>query len=306
MISRPTVLILGAGASNPYGYPLGNELVGRIGGLTGPGGGLRTPLLSRDAEVQQFHQRLIGAEIDSIDDFLESNPTFQALGKVCIAAALTVWGPVSTHTPRPDRDWYRYLWGRLHEGAGTTQGFRSNRLRVITYNYDTSLERYLSRVLANAFPDLAAQGEEAAAAFAADALPIVHLHGSLGDAEAVVRAAPDRRVFATPDFLQKAAGGIVIVHEDQRSNEYATAHKWLREAEAVYLLGFGFHPTNMKRLDLVTQARMGGHWRAWGGTAFGLEEAERLRAVAPLRELGQTQLVNVDCLTYLRAYAAFG
>src|SRR6266516_3639566 len=157
MIQKPTVLILGAGASEPYGYPLGAALVGRIVGLTQPGrpagaGGLH-PILLRDpglrGHVDDFHRRLMGSETSSIDDFLESNPAYQELGKLCIAAALTVWGPLLTHEVPAERHWYRYLWERLRQGAPMPERFRENRTRIITYNYDRSLERYFAGVLAH-------------------------------------------------------------------------------------------------------------------------------------------------------------
>ena len=37
MITKPTVLVLGAGASNPYGYPLGGELLGDVISMLGNG-----------------------------------------------------------------------------------------------------------------------------------------------------------------------------------------------------------------------------------------------------------------------------
>jgi hypothetical protein len=301
VILKPTVLILGAGASNPYGYPLGAQLVDSIVGLTGRGGGL-LEVLSGEANVDQFHSRLRGSDVESIDDFLESNPAFAAVGKLCIAAGLTVWGPGFNHTTNSSTHWYRYLWGRLHEGASTTEQFRLNRLRIVTYNYDRSLERYLAGVLANAFPDLAERDAAAAATFLGEVLPIVHLHGSLGDSDDIARATEDRRPLIALDFFRRAATGIRIVHEDQPSEEYALTHRWLGEAQAVYLLGFGYHPTNVRRLDLLTQARNSPGWKWCGGTAFGLGDAERLRAEASLGR-GAGILRQVDCLSYLREYA---
>jgi hypothetical protein len=259
-------------------------------------------LLRDSPEVVQFHDRLAGSDIDSIDDFLESNPRFAGLGKLCIAASLTVWGPPFNHAPDNAYHWYRYLWGRLHEGAGTTQQFRSNHVRVVTYNYDTSLERYLARVLGNTFPDLAEADVAVAAEVASGVIPIVHLHGSLGKADDTVHAVEHRSRFINLEFLRQAATGIRIVHEDQLSEEYEIAHHWLREAEAVHLLGFGYHPTNVRRLDLLAQAQHSRGWTSFGGTALGLGDAERDRVETSLG-IGRNLLRQVDCLSYLRAYA---
>ena len=117
------MLILGAGASAPYGYPLGAGLVNTIVGLTDADNrsGLFPVLLGDQSfreQVGDFHARLLRSETGSIDDFLESNRDYGDLGKVCIAAALTLWGPPAGHAPQPERHWYRYLWERLRQGAG--------------------------------------------------------------------------------------------------------------------------------------------------------------------------------------------
>ena len=301
MIQKPTVLILGAGASNPYGYPLGGDLVNIIVSLTSRSGGL-AGILADDPGLDDFHTRLQGSDVESIDDFLESNPQFSELGKVCIAAALTVWGPPVSYTLDPNKNWYRYLWGRLHEGASGSQEFQSNRLSIVTYNYDRSLERYLTRVLVSTFPDLAQSGQPAAAAFAAQTIPIVHLHGSLGDADDTVRLTENRGSYITLEFFRSAAAGIRIVHEEKPSEEYARAHDLLSAAQSVHLLGFGYHPTNVRRLDLVKQSQRSTGWTSWGGTALGLEAAERARK-EKLVALGGNVLQPVDCLAYLRTFA---
>jgi hypothetical protein len=303
VILKPTVFILGAGASHPYGYPLGAELVTKIMDLTGPGGGLFHLLKGEENPIlAQFHRRLAGSEVDSIDDFLESNTKFATFGKICIAAGLTVWGAPHNHLPVSAYHWYRYLWGRLHQGAPTTKEFRSNRIKVVTYNYDRSFERYLTNVLANTYPDFE-EDEKAAGALAAEVVPVVHLHGSLGDAEDAVRLLKDRAQFMNAAFLDHAASGIRIVHEDHPTLEYATAHLWLREAQSVHLLGFGYHPTNLRRLDLLKQAQAAKPgWNPCGGTAFHLEAAEIKRAEDTMK-LGNNILHPVDCLMYLRAHA---
>jgi hypothetical protein len=301
MIQQPTVLILGAGASHPYGYPLGGELVRIIAQKTATGGELRAAL-SYDLTMTAFHTRLRESEVLSIDDFLESNPAFAPLGKMCIVAALTVWGPRHDHEPNAAAHWYKYLWGRLHEGAATSEDFRRNHLRIITYNYEMSLERYFSRVLSKMYPDLADASEPAVAGFLREVIPIVHLHGTLGNADAVVQPRIEREAYLDPNFLGQTANGVRIVHEDESTREYETAHEWLREAVNLHILGFGYHATNIRRLDLVTQTRAGTTLQAFGGTALGMEEGERTRANRAINFRGGS-LYPIDCLQYLRSQA---
>jgi hypothetical protein len=304
MITAPTVLILGAGASPPYGYPLGSQLVSRIANLNGSGGGLNL-LLPLSPEREAFHQRLIASDTNSIDDFLESNSAFAELGKLGIAAALTVYGPLSTHKVDSSKDWYRYFWARLREGAATSKVFRSNQLRIITYNYECSLERYLARVLRASYPDLASRRPEDIRLFVQETVPVVHLHGTLGRYEDQIAESDDRQTFNDLRLFKDVARGIKIVHDGEQSAEYATGHGWLREAKYVYFLGFGYHPTNVRRLDLVSQATSPGtSWLQTCGTAYGLEEAERNRAAGFL-QLGPNVLFPLDSLALLRSKVVF-
>lgn len=302
MILKRTVLIVGAGGSHPYGYPLGGQLVDRIVDLTDidNGGGLVRDIHASFAGLRGFHHRLKESDVRSIDDFLESNPGFAEIGKLSIAAALTVWGPIPESHAKPKGDWYRYLWGRLHERARDPEEFCLNRLRIVTYNYDRSLERYFGRVLRNAYPDLSLKDDPAIAQFVAEAIPTVHLHGSLGPAEDTVLQASNREAFRSLPFYREVAAGIRIVHEDE-SAEYSVAHKWLREAEAIYFLGFGYHPTNVERLNLAGLASRS-VWKRCKGTAYEMEAAERARALIALK-LDQEVLHPVDCLTFLRSIA---
>src|SRR5207247_9593754 len=130
-----------------------------------------------------------------------------------------------------------------------------NRLRVITYNYDRSFERYFASVLEHTYPDLAKAGPEAAEALRVKAISIVHLHGTLGQAADQVLTVTDRTTLNTLDFHGQVAAGIRIIHDVHPTKEYATAQEWLREAQVICFLGFGYHPTNIKRLDLLGQVR---------------------------------------------------
>jgi hypothetical protein len=310
VIRKPTVLILGAGASAPYGYPLGASLVDQIVDMTREQTGGPYRVLVGDTgreQISSFNRRLLLSETSSIDDFLESNPAYRELGKLCIAAALTLLGPSNGRPPNAGHHWYRYLWQHLHEGAADSRGFKENSLRIISYNYDRSFERYFAGVLRHAYPDLAEAGPEAAEAVRAQALPVVHLHGSLGDAGDAVFTVSDRASLNQLGFYKQVASGIRIVHDDRPTEEYSKAHEWLHEAEVICFLGFGYHPTNVKRLAVLDQIR-GRSGVFVGGTAWGLEEAEVVRAESLLAVGGPYHYLRpeVDALMYLRKYAPLG
>jgi hypothetical protein len=96
MIKKPTVLILGAGASAPYGYPTGLALKQEtIKGLS-PGGSAERmrQIVSMTGDIYQvklkefvFALRTSGQA--SIDAFLEHRPEFMELGKSAITQILT-------------------------------------------------------------------------------------------------------------------------------------------------------------------------------------------------------------------------
>ncbi len=112
----------------------------------------------------------------------------------------------------------------------------------------------------------------------------------------------DVMVLNTLTFYRQVAAGIHIIHDVQPTADYATAQEWLREAKVICFLGFGYHPTNIKRLDLLSQVR--GHAGLFcGGTALGMEQAEVLRAEALLDIGGSILVRDVDALMYLRRYA---
>ncbi len=125
MIRKPTVLILGAGASKPYGYALGTKLVEQILARTHPEQGALWPVLTIPGSgysgelVLEFRNSLEKGRPASIDDFLAANVEFRELGKVCIAAALTVFGPTDEGL-KEDADWLEYVWGRLHDHSNDT------------------------------------------------------------------------------------------------------------------------------------------------------------------------------------------
>jgi hypothetical protein len=104
-------------------------------------------------------------------------------------------------------------------------------------------------------------------------------------------------------FYQQAASDIRILHEGEESNEYRTAQEYIRDADVIYLLGFGYHPTNVRRLDIKAQilASSTDHpGRVVRGTAYGMGDAEREDALTRLG-LGPI-LFHEHALAFLRAH----
>ena len=145
MITIPTVLVLGAGASYPYGFPTAKELRILIcEAFTNP----NTPASRLLGEASghspdgffRFREAFLKSGQPSVDAFLEWRPDFLAIGKLAIAYCLLPFEDESKlFTPPGNRggDWYQYLSVKLN---ASFEDFGSNKLSIITFNYDRSLE----------------------------------------------------------------------------------------------------------------------------------------------------------------------
>ena len=144
--------------------------------------------------------------------------------------------------PPHDSGWYRYLFNSLIADGGADD-FAQNNLGIITFNYDRSLEAYLHEAFRHRFAL-----DSCKAARILEALPIVHVHGCLGDYPATAY-----RPECTKPELVKISRRIQIIHEIRDSSDgfcnsmFEQAHGMLVSADRIYFLGFGFHPDNVRR-----------------------------------------------------------
>ena len=143
MITRPTVLILGAGASMPFGFPSGLELIDRICERARGSDQQIIDVLDilniKGDILGAFSNELRLAAPSSIDEFLENRQDYLEIGKALIAVVIAESEDSLKLLGRqhPERHWYRYLLSKLR---GSLSEFSQNQLSVITFNYDRSLE----------------------------------------------------------------------------------------------------------------------------------------------------------------------
>lgn len=250
-ISTPTVLVLGAGASKPYGFPLGIELRDV---LCAEGANPVRRLVLQGAssigELERFIDELKHSGHTSVDVFLEHNPEFMSIGKLAMAAYLVPCEDAARlfppRVPSPHH-WYEYLVNLME--VGTTEWER-NRLSVITYNYDRSFEHYFATVISRRARVSLSQARRMLFA----RVKIVHVHGALGE------YAVTRRGRGVPYDCEKtdqdimaAADAIRVVSEaDDGGAAFDQAEQSLRRARRVYFLGFGFNRLNVQRLRVFS------------------------------------------------------
>ena len=153
-------LVLGAGASKPYGYPLGFELKQRIIQYCiskPPDCALPKDLVHHQKILEDVARRLDGSPALTIDHFLdefraylEHTPDWE-LGQHTRMAVAAVLLRHEYRTEIMD-GWYNDLARHL-----STRDCRTP-LRIITFNYDRSLEYMLTQILAGASPHACKRG----------------------------------------------------------------------------------------------------------------------------------------------------
>lgn len=282
MIQTPTVFILGAGASAPYGYPIGTGLIDSICDNIG-NGNLSTFVntlihsgQSSQKDIIKFKRALELSRKSSIDAFLEHRKEFMKVGKLAIASVL-IQAEMQYKLFNVKNCWYSYFYNQLNTSF---EQFDKNKVSIITFNYDRSLEHYLCTTLTNSYP---VPQEECSKKIMG--MKIIHLHGQLsklpwqiepikeGQSLETYRLEVSRN-YANKDVttydIKTAAEGIRIIHEDfdhDKDEKFSIARELIRKGQRIYFVGFGYDEENIKRLQIPTGKHI-------TGSTYGLESGE--------------------------------
>ena len=302
MITTPTVFVLGAGASVPYGYPTGaglrSEVLEGISGWRGDaavwaqGKGL-------EAEAKRFAVALTRSRNTSVDAFLEHRRELQAIGKLAMASVLLrCENDERLFSEREIQgDWLTYLLNAMSEPF---DAFSGNKVSFITFNYDRVLEHALFNAVQHRYDKSVADG-----AHVLRTIGIVHVHGSLGP---LPWQEPDGHPYGRSVQLEdvlSAADRIKIVYEGAEEDpEFKVARTLIRKASRIYFLGFGYSKDNVERLHLWECGE--GAWIY--GTALGFTDRERGDAEKLLKDQNdppksltlRVVLKDLDCYEFLR------
>jgi hypothetical protein len=297
MFERRTVIVLGAGASQEFGMPTGYELARSIrqamdvrfkDGITPVGSGdhqlfafvrSRFPssgtLSSAALRIRDgvFHS-------NSIDDFLDlhrDDPEINLLGKAAIVRCILqaerrsqLWtnpydGP-AFHPDNVAQTWIVRLMRMLTRGmhaADVEQVFRN--LTFISFNYDRSLEYFLSNALVNSF----GCSVEAAQKIV-DRLTIIHPYGIVAPLWGSGRVTP---FGSDGSFDWAAQAGDISTYTEQVADAKLVERMRAASADAQQLvfLGFGFHAQNMR---LITPEKPGTVVKKVLATAQGMSKSD--------------------------------
>lgn len=303
MIDIPVVLVLGAGASSPYGFPVGNELVHEA---LYPPRDIKDPLAAylradgfNPEDVAAFRAALEASLVPSIDAFLETRTEYEKLGKTIIAYLLMHREDPKTlfrleRDPAQVETWYGTLFRLMH--TPDWKDFGKNQLSVITYNYDRSLKYCLMRVLE------ATYGIERNVCIdiLEKHIPIIHLHGTLGELLGEGEDIREYKSDLSTKNLKIAVRNIQIVHDvDSSESQFEKAHNVLHSATNVVFLGFGYYQKNVERLRLHEFCPNAKLW----GTCKGFTLAEQrlfIRSLIPT--LKGRHLVDQSVNEFLRKH----
>jgi hypothetical protein len=290
MITVPTVLILGAGSNTNYGFPSGKELVDEICrqiNQISPGDSKDSTISSnqlKDYEIdtdayQKFQKELIESRL-SVDSFIENRPEFDEIGRKAIALTLLKCEnshrlfrgkPPYLHFEnmrglRDDSSWYDLLRSHL-ASPFSLDDFSKNKLSIITLNYDRSLEHFLFTAIQKS-----SGKNNADCAHALRSIPIVHVYGSLGPLPWEDKVGIPYDSNASPVFVERSYKFIELVRtkaDPATSEKFEASHRYIDAATRVFILGFGFDYTNIRRLKLPELLKSKEVW----ATSLGLSKS---------------------------------
>lgn len=284
MIETPTVLILGAGASAPYGYPLGSDLKDKIihslNAMVENENGWVEELDVDPFLVSEFTKKFEDSKRPSIDSFLDKQKEdFTQIGKIAIVDAIAKCEDPKIRDPKRLKsdikmdekdDWYTYLVEILYECDVDDVG---KNLSIISFNYDRSLEYFLLKPLQGTFKELELE-EDCAATI--KQIPIIHMYGRLDSLPWEVPGDKGREYGAkcSSEDLLKISDNIQLVHEAASNITKYNADNLIKKARRIYFLGMDLY-RNQANVNIFDLTNLQG--KKLLATGHGFEEGERNR-----------------------------
>lgn len=205
-------------------------------------------------KIKKLGSLLDGQTSETIDDFIVENPSYADLTKICIASMFIQscynFGPAGAGVkpfsdrhfqPSPEisyRNWVHLLINIIRQGIRSETVSSTNKVKIVTFNYDKILEHILEKQFSNT---------EASYDHYTNFIEIMHVHGECGELENIL----DQNV--TETCLQWAEG-IHVVSEDNVPKDVirnrASAKNAIQSANELFFCGFSFSGPNCRLLGL--------------------------------------------------------
>ncbi len=254
MIKTPTTFILGAGASVPYGFPIGEDLMRKIIDDVQMNKNLFGSFGFDNAKCNEFCVSLRKSTSKSIDLFLESPSKFEEIGKLGIAFTLGQ-NEKESNIMRPPNERVGIYPILFHNLIEPQRYLSENKVSFLTFNYERSLEKFLFESCQNFTGRTYEEINDDISK-----LEIIHLHGTLGKlpyqdkSEGIEYRSKDYQDQTRGRIerikLERSAKNILLMHDDKVIDNYKIASNIIKEAAQVYFLGFGYHEEILRRLDI--------------------------------------------------------
>ena len=133
-----------------------------------------------------------------------------------------------------DYNWYAYLLDKLLDDCDFNQ-IHKNKLSIISYNYDRSLETALFNAIIDSYED-AENIDDCKSEL--NGIPIVHMYGRL---DPLPWESEDGREYGDLCSSEKLSGiankNIKLIQEARKEKIPSDANKLIKSAERVYFLG---------------------------------------------------------------------
>lgn len=263
MLRLNTVFVLGAALSSEMGLPLGNGLKNKILDLLPPeharSGDEAFEFLRRNRpdvgpSIAALRNALpLAASIDNLVQHRGHDRQFVTVAKwgIARAIALAEQSSLLRHDQAEDQplmpygNSYEALFHLIVAGVGIESlPAAFGRLRVVTFNYDRTLEVYLHRAI-QAYSGIGADR-------AADILrraEIIHAYGALGaDNEGSTRTL-EFRPDSSPGRIELDAAGLRTFSEKEDSASVNVIRGMVAGAERLIFLGCAFHDQNLRLIQ---------------------------------------------------------
>jgi hypothetical protein len=301
MFKRRTLFVVGAGASQEAGFPVGSELAKRIGdGLKIVGDTMERTARFTDVDLFSEIRRSLGQDPErqlnkygdaaqvittgitlsnSIDDFLNihsNNPYVIQLGKASIVRVIlnaekdsdlyinqsNIYNKLDFG--KVDQTWFVKLMRVLGPGGSpdTVEAVFKN-LSFIVFNYDRCLEHFL----ANAISALYSIEREASVEIVKK-ITIIHPYGTIGELDRVPFGGDQ---YNAPSVLPLAKRIKTYAEQFEEPDELQRMHHEMHNAACIVFLGLSYLEQNMKLLKPTNPMDD----KTVLGTAFGMSPNDR-------------------------------
>jgi hypothetical protein len=285
MLRENYVVILGAGSSYPYNFPLGSGLIDSIDEAikevvveAGKIGSLEKDRIVR--QFQDFQKEFRGFR-GTIDHFLNLHNNYDTIGRLAIAMAILLSEKKERiRLPGGNSDaWREVLFEKMRQGilnSDNPDEFAKNSISFITFNYDRSFENAFYNYLKGTFDNRIV--DDRICANLANHYNPIHIYGQAGilpwQEQFYTGTDSIPYKFNISELYKYAEKTVDQLHkmykERQKSTAIQAAIERISKATYVIFLGFGYDADNLRLLDFPDISR----GKIFHGTGIGCLDGE--------------------------------